>query len=68
MPAQGRLRDMTGGFDVDDSAVIDENIVYIEGLVQVDHYLRTDGDSAGGDLPDLVGRRPVIQPPARAPD
>ena len=47
MPAAGRLRDMTGGFDVDDSAVIDENIVYIEGLVQVDHYLRTDAIQPG---------------------
>ena len=47
MPQAGRLRDMTGGFDVDDSAVIDENIVYIEGLVQVDHYLRSDAIQPG---------------------
>ena len=47
MPQAGRLRDMTGGFDVDDSAVIDENIIYIEGLVQVDHYLREDAIQPG---------------------
>ena len=48
MPQAGRLRDMKNGFNVDDSAVIDENIVYIEsGLVEVDHYLRTDAIQPG---------------------
>ena len=47
MPAAGLLRHMTGGGDIDDSVIISEGILYIEGLVQVDHYLRSDAIQPG---------------------
>ena len=47
MPAAGRLRDMTGGNDVFDQYEVDEGVVEIEGLVEVDHYMRRDAIKPG---------------------
>ena len=47
MPQAGRLRDMTGGDDVVDQYEIDEGTVDIEGLLEIDHYLRRSAFTPG---------------------
>ena len=47
MAASGRLRDMTGGGNVVDQYEFDEGTVDIEGLLEIDHFLRRDAIKPG---------------------